>query len=363
MRAIGIDISDRTIEVADIRQRFGSNTIKAIGRTTLADGVVEDGEYKDIEALTEHLKQSLSQANPQPIKVTSAYFSLPESKVFTHVFTFPRELKKSAIEEAIGIQFSEYFPYDIDQTAYDWKIVQESDQTQMVLVGACKKEYVEQIMTLAEKADIRIAGIDIESVSTSRALLPKPKDVEAYMLVDAGAYSTSISIFDQAGLQSTFVCECGGDRITQQLIKDKSLNEHDAEEMWQSTALYTKKEDGGEEKQSEVRKIMIDQLTPVIEEMKRTIEFYEGSRRKTVKAVYLCGGLSLQQGFREYVNEQLSLPVHTGDPLSHIKHHDIVSKNDKIILYANVIGLALGTLDRQYHHTKFNFLKSIHNKK
>lgn len=376
MNAIGIDISDVTIEIAEMRQRFGSVNLRSIARTRLPQGIVDKGVIIDQEALVKHLQECAAKAKPSPIKISAAHFDIPESKVFTHVFSFPRELKKNDVEDAIKIQFSEYFPYDIEETAIDWKVVQESDQTQMILVGACEMKYIEQLVELGKKAGIRISGIDIESISNARAIMPVPKDVEAYMMVDAGANVTSISIFDSSGLQTTFALDSGGEKLTQQIAKLRDISHDQAEELKKKLDLKdiavtdksdkTKAANGVKTQVAEnedVYKLVTDQLHPVIEEMKRTMAFYEGSRRKTIKAVYLCGGMSLMNGFDVYIKKMLSLPVNIGDPLTHIKHSNLLTKEDNVLLYANVIGLTIGSLDRRYHNSRFNFLQSYQEKK
>lgn len=354
MRVVGIDISDATIEVLELRHLFGGMAVKSVSRSKLPSGIVTDSIIKDMKALTTHLQTTFDEAQPQPLKVNSAYFAIPESKVFTHVFTFPRELKEDGIQDAIQIQFSEYFPFSLDETAYDWKTVQVTDQTQMVFVGACEKIYIKQLNDLSKAMNIRINGVDIESASTARALLPHAKGIEAYMLVDLGANVSSMSIFDTEGLQSTFALNSGGKKLTQQIAKKRNISFDEAEKLKKQMNL----EDKNNTEHEDLVSIVHDQLKPVIAEIKRSIEFFEGSRKKSVKSIILCGGMSIMSGLVTYVDKQIDIPVTIGDPLTHITQYDILKKQERkeVIFYSNVIGLTLGVVDRKYHHTRFNFL-------
>ncbi|MFH1425984.1 MAG: pilus assembly protein PilM [Candidatus Kerfeldbacteria bacterium] len=351
-----MDISDASIEIADIRQRFGIATLRAIHRAELKPGIVEDGVIRDIDALAKTISQCCLEAEPGPIKNSAAFFAAPESKVFTHVFTFPRDLDKKAVKEAIDVQFSEYFPFDIEQTAYDWKVVQVSDQTQMILVAACDRRYIEQLVALADKLDMKVAGVDIESVSTARAILPPVKDLDSHMLIDLGANVTSMSIFGEEGLQCTFALDIGGKKMTHRIAGKKNASEAQAEQMLRNLNFNKAKQS---KEDQELIAICASLLKPVIEESRRIIRFYEGSRKKTVSKIYLCGGMTLIKGLAGYIQEQVDLSVKIGDAGLKIKNKEVLENNKEALLFANVIGLALGGADKKYLHSRYEFLKSI----
>ncbi len=354
MRAVGIDVAVSAVAVADMRQRFGTYTLRAARRQESKTPFISNGVFLDIPRLAESIRTALQSAEPHPIKAPSAFFCVPESVVFTHVFSFPRELDHKAVQDGIDIQFSEYFPFDIEACAYDWKVVQQSDQTQMVMVTACDRLYVDQLTRLAAELNISIAGIDIESVSRSRALLPSFKGPDTGLLVDIGARVTSLNIFGEEGLQSTMVLEIGGQRLTE-LIADKlEMELSEAEQVKRSTSL-----DPAHTSHSDlVTQIIRQHLHPVLEEMKRSIRFFEASRKRTVGEVVLTGGTSRILGLPELMQTELKQPVRVGESTHRLKSQKIVSPTDAPE-YTTAIGLALGGVDRRFEPSRYNIGRYI----
>jgi type IV pilus assembly protein PilM len=350
MRAIGIDLSDRSIEIVELRQRFGQFSLLACSRIEIPTGIIVNGTVKDSSAVAEKIHECARAATPQPLEISHAAFSIPESAVFTHLFTFPRSLTEKEVEEGIRLQFSEYFPCEPDEMAFDKKFMQKSEQTQSVIVAACEKKYVQQLIDIAKKSTITIDGIDVESMSTARALLPLPKKMEAYMLIDSGARVTSLSIFDDLGLQMTFAIGMAGEKLTEQIAKKRNCSTAEAEALKKQMDLH-------DAQYADLRNICEEQYAPVFAEAKRMTRFFETASGKTIQEITLCGGTSRLRGFDAYVQTHLKQPVKVGNALRHVRHHDSLQDDTEGLLFANAIGLAIGLLDPK-HRASFNLLRT-----
>lgn len=352
-KAISIDISDASVEVVDLRHLFSATTIKGIGRQLLPKGIIVDGVIQDMESLAGHIRTACKNAQPSSIDLGVIYGAVPESKVFTHVFSFPRDLGKRDIEQAILLQFSEYFPFEIEEVYVDWDIVQETEQTRMVLVGATEKIYVDQMRVLAKAIGAQLGSVDIESISTARAIVPVPDDQHAVMMVDIGARVTSLSIFDSNALHMTHALDIGGYSINEAIAKKKDVVEDVAEQMKRSFSLLPNADDP-----NQVGAIVHSHFKPVLEEINRVRTFYEGNYRKTITEIVVCGGVSLMEGMDTYITNASGLPTSHGNALSFIKNSDIFDlSKEESLLFANVIGLSLGQLSRQFKQSRFNFLE------
>ena len=73
-KVIGIDVSDKTVEIVEIRKRARGYFIEKANRLYLPDGVIEKGKIKDKEKLKEAFKRLFEQAKPGPIKGTKVNF-------------------------------------------------------------------------------------------------------------------------------------------------------------------------------------------------------------------------------------------------------------------------------------------------
>lgn len=355
MKVVALDLSDHGATLVECRQRFGGVAVRAVGYEPLPEGAVQRGTIQDVNAVNTAVRTAAAKATPTEIQLGSVYVALPESLVFTHVFSFPRELRDNEIEDAIRVQFSEYIPHDIESAAYDWKVVQESDQTQMILVGACERSLVEKYTALGQLLECELQSVDIESASVARAVLPPAKDLEAHLLIDIGANVASFSIFDERGLQSTTVLETGGALITKMIAEKTGLSRAEAEELKKNLNVAAPNQ-----QQEEAYAAVRDCCHSIVEEAKRTIQFYEGSRRKEVKGVTLCGGTALVQGIDEYIGKQMALPVDRANVARYIRQSELLEQTSQPLLhFANAVGLCIGVLEKKQHPKRFNLLRYI----
>jgi len=85
-------------------------------------------------------------------------------------------------------------------------------------------------------------------------------------------------------------------------------------------------------------------LEAVVKEMEKAVQFYQTSKKKTVKRVILAGGTA---GLPEVVGllaKKLSLEIQVGDPFARLeKDEEVLGKIPAGVapLYATAIGLAL----------------------
>jgi type IV pilus assembly protein PilM len=350
MRAVGIDIADNVISIVELRQRFGVCALLTHAQQALPDGAVQKGVIHDTAGVSTVLKECMKNAKPAALVAGTASFSVPEFTVFTHTFTFPRTLKPKEIEEGIRVQFSEYFPFDLDRMAADWLITQKSEQTQSVFVGAVEKTYIDHILEVAKACNITVAGIDVESMSAARALLPIPKKMEAYLLIDSGASVTSLSLFDDAGLQMTASLNCAGAMLTEHIAKKRGMARAAAEE-WKKQIVLS------DPAVANVLPIIDGVYGAVVAEASRLMHYFETAFTKKIAGVYLCGGSSQLKGMDDYLAKRLSRPVHRGNPLQHIRNHDILPTSEDAVSYTNAIGLTLGMVNPK-RRVAFNFLRT-----
>jgi type IV pilus assembly protein PilM len=358
MRLAGIDISVRSTAVAELRKtRFGSVTVRGLDRCPLPEGLVTTNNLiTDVPTVAEKLRHCLQSAAPQPIEPEAVVFSMPEARVFTHLFSFPRDLDEGAVRAGVDVQFPEYFPFALAEAAYDWKVVQQSDQTQMVLVAACERRFAEQYSDLGKELGVVVAGIDIEPASTARAVLPPVKGIEAYLLVDMGEHVTSISLVGKAGLHSTRVFQIGGNDVLEQIAKKMGLDQLSAQQVLRALDLTPAQKEG----EGELFTLAEAQLRPVVEEVKQARHVFEASMRRPVSGVVLCGALSRAQGMTAFIQTVIDLPVTAATLENRFRGLDKSAAGAEPILLANVLGLTYGAGEKAADRTRFNLLRHLH---
>ncbi|MEK7625413.1 MAG: pilus assembly protein PilM, partial [Patescibacteria group bacterium] len=99
-KSIGLDIADRTMELAEIESSDSDFKVLNLISANLSEGIVENGQIKDKVKLAEAVKLLFSDAKSKPLSSRKIVFALPESQVFLRNFALGAHDKKNRDELA-----------------------------------------------------------------------------------------------------------------------------------------------------------------------------------------------------------------------------------------------------------------------
>lgn len=344
----GLDISDVSIEALELKKSFGKIKISSYGRVKLDQGVIENGEIFKKDELIEAIKKVLASSQPKPIKNKNVILSLPESRIFTHVFRFPRNLNEKQIEQLIQYQAEEIIPLPFDQTSHDFKVITVGDDYQEIFYAAAAKVIIEEYREVLEGAELVPAAFDLESWALARSLVDS-NPFEGALIVDMGARTTILIIYDHNGVRVSANIPIAGNKFTQAVAKKLKIPQEIAEDLKRANGLDQSKEKG------RVSKILEPKINEIIKEIRITIDYYQKNTKYNITRIILCGGSSLLPKIKDYFYSQLKISTEIGDPLSLIEENKIISP-DKAVLYSTVVGLALRGIDKKLLDSDINLL-------
>jgi len=131
---IGIDISDASIEAVALEKKQGRFEVSAYSRFRLSPDIVEDGKIIDPTKLKEAIFKTLQNAQPYSLeKHHHVILSVPESRVFSKVFSLPKTLKDKEMMEAIYNQAEGIIPDSFANLVSTFKLLAVKDQNREVL--------------------------------------------------------------------------------------------------------------------------------------------------------------------------------------------------------------------------------------
>lgn len=341
-QAFGMDISDRSIEILELKAGFGFSVV-TYGRVKLDGGIVEDGKILNKEGLAIKIKEVLLSVKPKKISTNKVILSLPESKVFIHYFNLDKSLKGESLRKAIEDEALKIIPLDLQKIYWDFQVKPSfvENKQSVVFIGTMR-EIADQYVEICQELGLEVVALDLESISLGRAILGPEKKLN--LILDIGARTTNISIFDRNNLLGLSVTvSIAGQDFTGLIMKHSGLDENKAEEMKKSNNIIS------------ILQVGLDEL---IAEIKKAIDFYERKFSEKVEEVYLAGGSSLLQGLEEYFHDKLKLEARVVNPLKNIKFSKLLDKNISPVLFANVIGLAMRGVSNRFKG--INFLQQIY---
>lgn len=329
----GLDISDFSIEVMEIKSGLWKPKLVSYGRQKLEPGVIENGVIYKKDKLAESVKKALDTAFPKKIKSDNCVLSLPESKVFTYIFNLPLGLNSNQIKRVLKYEVEKVIPLSFDKIYFDFLVVSKNRKEflqEVFFVGASKK-IVNDFYEVLKKLRIHPLAFDMESTALARSLIERYNKSVGVVIVDIGARTTILSIFDQGGIRLTFNFPIAGNEFTESLAKELKISLKEAEILKKTKGLNSK----------QVSKILKPQIQLIVEEIRKLIKYYKIHSENKIEEIILAGGSSLLEGLDKYLADSLDLEVKIGNPLLKVKDSSGLTEKKNSILFATVLGLAL----------------------
>lgn len=296
--AFGLDLSDLSLKIIHLETKGGNLTLASFNRQEIPQGIIEDGEIKKEKELSKIIKKAIKQVKGEPLKTKYVICSLPETEAFVRVI---QVAKNHNIKEAVYKKAKNHIPLPLDQIYLDWQIIRPAKNHldhYDILIGAMRKNLVDQYVKMLKKTGLKIRALEIESVATSRALIKNDFSPRPILIVDLGGQRTSFIIFSGRTLRFTAsVPKCS--------FKD----------------VYRK--------------------------IREYIYFYHGhashehGANGVITKILLVGGGAKAKKLPSYLEMKLNLPIDLGNPWINIPLKKPRISRDKSLRYATAIGLAL----------------------
>lgn len=297
--SVGLDIADRSIEVAELMRRGRKLVVVALGRQSLSAGVVERGEIKDEAKLAGALRLVLNLAKPRAITPERIYFGLPESQVYLHSFSIPAStISRPALEALIIKEAREHVPLEVGDLTFGYKSLGSWSEKAHYLIAAASRRVLNEWQVFFHSLGYAVE-FDLEALSLFRSLGLDPAAPAA--VADFGAVTTNIAVFDARGLRYTRTLALGAETLTENLVKSLKVSPDEVEKQ--------KREIGLIDPDSKIFTILLKGLAPLRDELKITLDYYERWSGKKIEALYLAGGGSELRGLADYLRSNLEIAV------------------------------------------------------
>jgi len=330
--SVGIDISDDNIEVVELTKEKGKIELLNHGRVVFGSGIVERGRIKNKKKLAEVVKQALSEAKLKSILDNNVVFGLPENQVYALSFELEPHDKKER-EDFVFEHLLGNVPIEEDDMVFSYKVVEEKKEGVEIIAAAVSHVVVSEWKEFFEEIGIKINVFDIESLAIFRGLmLGAEEQTSNIAIVDIGAETTHVSIFNKKGLRYSYTIDIAGDVITTEIAEALGESKEEAEETKKRLGLSKP----GEKSCSAIVKV----LQPVVEDVKTALAYFNDRTGEKVEKIILVGGSSGMKGLQEYVGSNVGVPVEIGKiSFSHIKDS---------LVYLEAVGLALRGVDDKW---------------
>jgi len=314
---IGLDISNNSIKMAQIKKSGNGIKIQALGKTEMPNGIIENGEIKNKKIFLQTIHDTLNKPIYGSFFGNEVVACLPESKTYIELLKINKSSNK--LEDILENEIEKYFPFQLNDIYYDWQKIDETSNIINVLVGASEKNTVNHYTDILNAAKLSISALEIESTAICRALLleeaPKStlKQFKNYAIIDIGASRTNMIIYSKNTIALSISIPISGNDITIQIANILEINREQAEKAKIICGLDESIAKGI------IKKILSETLNKLIDRIKSGVDFFHANfkERGPISEIILSGGGANIKDLNKIISDSLAINTNIGNVFTH----------------------------------------------
>ncbi len=177
----GIEIDETVIRIAFFRRKksesFHDRALTddekelVLIEESIPAGLIQEGVVLNPQALGRVLELVWAKAK---LGTNYAIVAIPDDKIYSRIFTFPRVLDEERINEAMSLATSFQLPFNQDDIYSDWETIGKTDTSTEVLFSAIPKEVTRGFVTALSLAGIKPLALESHVDSIARAIVTEP---------------------------------------------------------------------------------------------------------------------------------------------------------------------------------------------
>lgn len=332
------DLSDHSFKFLRLANFTGGIVVKDFGEGSVDKGIIENGEIKDKNRLTDILKDVFIENN---IKFVA--FSLQEEKGFL------REIKISGVHEnelssALEFQIEEHIPLPAKEIFFDYTVAEKGSDYFNLVINAFPKNIIESYLDVINSSGALPVILESELQSIARSIMPD-SFLDTVMVIDWGKTRASFSVFEKGILRFASTAAVGGELL--ETVISKNIN------VSKSEAIKIKfKTDIADKNSTEIFNVVLPVISMLKEEIEKILDYWRNeSKSKTkIEKIFLSGGDSNLFGLCEYLSGAIGISVILANPWINIKFPSKYLppiKYKDSLRFSSAIGLSLKALKEE----------------
>jgi len=363
---IGLDISDLSLKLVQLKKKGDKTKIQALSRVELAKGIIETGEIKNNNEFLKKLKELITKPKLGSVNSNEVVACLPDTKTFIKLIEV--EKSQNNIVDTIPAEIERHVPMSINEIYYDWQIINTASDKYLILIGAAPQNIVNQYIELLSLAGLTVIALEIEATAICRSLLSeeniknKNQAQKNYAIIDIGAQRSNMIIYAKNTIVLSISIPISGGKITEKIASSLELKNEQAEKAKIICGIDKTKAQGI------IYEILSDELNELNNRIKTTMDFYSNhySNLGPINEIIICGGGANIKNIDQFIGQFNGLTARLGNVFINLgenseniaanftETHNLSSKiiNDKqdknlavkqdsSLSFATAIGLAL----------------------
>jgi type IV pilus assembly protein PilM len=306
------------------------------GFTTFDKAALQDGVVAQPEVIAKAAIDLFENRLIGDITTRRVSIAIPAYRTFTRSLRLPK-LKPSEIRAAVQLEAEQYISMPLEELYLDYEVIRQTEKNTELFAVAVPQAIVDSYLELTQILGLEAVLVEPTLSSSGRLFLNDPQSDVASLIIDFGALSADISIFDKH-VVVTGTTQGGGEDFTESIKAKLGVSSQEA------AMIKTRYGLGVSKKQADIRQALEPTLQMLVKEIRRIMRYYEeryGSTQPIGQIITLGGGANMP-GLSDYLTENIRLAVRNSDPWEYLNHNGLQLPDaaDKP-MYATVAGLSL----------------------
>jgi len=334
----GLDIGSGSIKVMQVNSSGKHPVITGYGFTTFDSKAIKDGTIVDHELIAKSIYELVSNNLVGKLSTKRIVSAVPVGRSFNRILSLPN-MSKNDMGEAIRLEAEQYIPIPIDELYIDYQLGKQKEDTTEVLVVAAPRKVIDSYLTLFDILGLEPAAVETSINAATRLVMHAENTDVSTLIIDFGASSTDLSIFDDV-LRVTGTVGSGGDHMTEAIANSLAVT------IQQAHTIKTKYGIDASKKQKQVIEAVKPILSKLVIEVKKMDRFYQdrSGSDKTIGQVIILGGGANMPGLADYLTDNIRIATRMCNPWLNLSFGDIQPPHQlEKTLYATAAGLALAS--------------------
>jgi len=310
---VGIDISASSVKVLELAKNGDSYRVERFAAEPVPQNAIVEHAITEVEQVAEVVQRAVKRSGT---KLKNAAVAVPSTHVITKVLRIPKGLGEFELKAQVELEAEHYIPYPLEEVNLDYQVIpnnEEDSEEDDLLLAACRKEIIDDYITVLEDAGMKPQVVDIETYAMENACslitehMPGGGLEKTIAVLDVGSTTTNINVLHNNQSVYTRDHAFGGRQLTEEIQRRYGLS-------FEEAGLAKKQGGLPDNYQTDVLRPFMEALCQ--EGMRALQFFYSSTNFNSVDQILLAGGCAQIAGIDELVAARIGVPTLVANPFT-----------------------------------------------
>ena len=327
-KLVGLKIGASQLAAAVVQESDGRHELLELARTPLEPGIVLDGEVRDADALVSALRAFFAD---QKLPTKDVRIGVASNRIGVRTFEIAGIDDESRFDNAVRFKAHEVLPIAVSDSVLDYRVLEErrsetGEAVVRILLVVAPRDQVAPYVDVAERAGLKLAGIDLEALGLLRTFVEPGEERmtggTSTVVVSIGHEASTLLVSGGGACEFTRVFDWGGSTLQEAIAQELQVHPAEAATILRHLSLTgnSRRVEGiDEEARNRALEAVRLRLTPFARELVSSLQFYQTQPESLgIGEIVITGGTSQLDGLGAALHQMIGVQVRVGDPLQRL---------------------------------------------